>query len=198
MESRLGGGNGIGSRSGGGNGIDKEVEIDKEVDRTGGGLGDEYNDQDEGKGRRIEEGSRNGGGSDSSVEFGGMLGFAGKSIEHIDRSCSSHFGVMKLVIDERRHYLQSLCDQVFNCEFMPKVPPLVSDRHEKIEICRFGESRCFAGSRCFGCCRIGGISNKHQRQQQRNDDDNNGNVDGSRADPRECVRRPCSLDFVEV
>jgi hypothetical protein len=142
-ESRSGGGNGIGSRSGGGNGIGKEV------DRTRGGIGDEYTDQDVGKGRRIEEGGRNGGGSDSSEEFGGMLGFAGKDTEHIDRSCNSHFGIMKLVIDERRHYLQSVCGQALNCKFMPKIPQLVSDRHEKVEICRFGESRCFAGSRCF-------------------------------------------------
>ena len=61
-ESRLGGGNGIGSRSGGGNGIDKEV------DRTGGGIGDEYTDQDEGKGRRIEAEEIVGGGLESSVE----------------------------------------------------------------------------------------------------------------------------------
>ena len=35
-----------------------------------GGKGKEYKDQDVGKGRRIEEGGRNDGGSDSSVEFG--------------------------------------------------------------------------------------------------------------------------------
>ena len=104
------------SRSGGGS------EIDKEVDGTRGGVGDDCNDQDLGKGRRIEEGSRNDGGSDSSVEFGGMVGFAGKGIEQFDKPCSSHFAIMKLVIDERRHYLQTLCGKFLNCKFMSKVP----------------------------------------------------------------------------
>ena len=110
LESRLGGGDGIGSRSGGGNGIDKEVEIDKEVDRTGGGLGDEYNDQDEGKGRRIEEGSRNGGGSDSSEEFGGMVGIARK-VEGV-----THEEILQALIFERRQYVNLMCKYPLTCK----------------------------------------------------------------------------------
>ena len=72
-ESRSGGGNGIERRSGSGNRIGKEAEMDP-LGSAGGGRGDEYIDQDVGKGRRIEEGGRNGGGLDSSEEFGGMTG----------------------------------------------------------------------------------------------------------------------------
>jgi hypothetical protein len=41
------------------------------------------------------------------------------------------------------------------------------------------------------------MSDNHQRQQQHNDDDNNDGNDRGRCDPRERVRRPCSLDLVE-
>ena len=60
-------------RTGGGNGPSKDA-----ARRSGTGKGDEYIDQDVGKGRRIGEGGRNGGGSDSSEEFGGMAGIAKK------------------------------------------------------------------------------------------------------------------------
>ena len=69
------------SRLGGGDGIDKEVDrsgIDKDVDRTRGGLGEEYDDQDVGKVRIIEEDDRNGGaGADSSEDVRRMGGVAG-------------------------------------------------------------------------------------------------------------------------
>ena len=35
------------------------------------------------RGRRIEEGGRNDGGSDSSEEFGGMVGIAGEKVEGV-------------------------------------------------------------------------------------------------------------------
>ena len=89
-ESRTGGGNG--SRTGGGN------EIGKEAERRSGGKGDEYNDQAGGKGRRIEEGGRNGGGSDSSEEFGGMAGFAGGRVEG---NGVSHLNILHALIFEK-------------------------------------------------------------------------------------------------
>ena len=106
-ESRSGGGNGIGSRSGGGNGIGKEV------DRSGGGRGYEYTDQEVGKGRRIEEGSRNGGVSDSSEEFGGMAGFAGGRVEGHG---VSHLNMLHALILERRECVNLMCNVHTNCD----------------------------------------------------------------------------------
>ena len=168
-ESRFGGGNGIGSRAGGGNGIGKEV------DRTRGGIGDEYTDQDEGKGRRIEEGGRNGGGSDSSEEFGGMVGMLGMRVEG---NGVSQLNIFQALMLERRQYVNLMCKYPLSWKFPPKPSSSPSDR-SRVELCRFGESRCFAGLRCFGCLsspgrcdkssRIRGMSayNRSDKQQQR-------------------------------
>ena len=68
------------------------------------GSGAEYDEQAGGQGRRIEEGDdRNGGKvADSSEDVGGMLGIAGKGIEHIDKSHTPQLYIMKAVMLERR------------------------------------------------------------------------------------------------
>ena len=129
---------------------------------------DEYTDQDVGKGRRNEEGGRNGGGSDSSEEFGGMVGIARK-VEGV-----THEKILQALIFERRQYVNLMCKYPLTCNAPSTTFSSPLDRHvaKRVEVCRFGESRCFAGSRCFGCLnspgrfdessRIRGISADHR------------------------------------
>ena len=77
-----------------------------------GGKGDEYNEQAGGQGRRIEEGDRKGGkGADSSEDVGGMVGIAGRGIEHdrIDKSHVSNLCIIKAVLFGRRQYVALMC-----------------------------------------------------------------------------------------
>ena len=151
----LGGGNGI-SKSGAGS--------------RSGGPGEEYDEQAGGQVRRIEEGDRKGvKGAESSEDAGGIVGISVKGLfdkSHVfEKLHVSHLCIMKAVILERRPYVTLMCKSVVNCEFMPKARPSSSsssvataeseDRHvakrvERVELCRFGESRCFEESRCFG------------------------------------------------
>ena len=76
------------------------------AERNWGGSGEEYNDQDVGKVRRIEEGYGNGGiGADSSEEARGTEGIAGGRLGGDGTGNSSMGG-----IDEKqRPHISSLC-----------------------------------------------------------------------------------------
>ena len=78
----------VGVGLGGGNGTSKLG-----AGSRSGGSREEYNEQAGGQVREIEEGDMKGGrGAESSEDVGGMVGIAGRGIEHdgIDKSHVSH------------------------------------------------------------------------------------------------------------
>ena len=62
-------------------------------------------------GWRIEEGGRNDGGPDSSVEFGGMVEVA-KEVEGL-----AHETILQALIFERRQYVNLVCKYPLKCNF---------------------------------------------------------------------------------
>ena len=98
--------------------------------RTG-GIGEEYNEQAGRQVRRIEEGDRKGGkGADSSEEFGGMVGVAGRRIEGdgIDNLQVSHLNILQALIFERFQYVNLMCNYPLVCKFSstPSSSPLAA------------------------------------------------------------------------
>ena len=89
-----------------------------------------------------------------------MVRITGMKIEGngIDKLQVSHLNILQALIFKRRLYVNLMCKCPSVCELSPTShsSPLVAtleseDRHvaKRVELCRFGESRCFAESRCF-------------------------------------------------